>query len=142
SVADHGAWGGRGLRIEFTAPDAWRMVDAGGAEVANGAYTAGSTISAGGVQVTLTGAPAPGDIFAVQRAPAQDVFATLQSLADALDAPVSSPADQARRDNAIGAAIGDLGTAQDHMLTLRASTGTRLASLDGAVDTRDALGLS
>ncbi len=142
SVADHGAWGGRALRIEFTARDAWRMVDAGGAEVATGAYTAGSTIGAGGVQVTLTGAPAPGDSFAVQRAPAQDVFATLQSLADALDAPVSSPADQARRDNAIGAAIGDLGTAQDHMLTLRASTGTRLASLDNAVDTRDAHGIS
>jgi len=68
----------------------------------------------------------------------RDVFATLQTLADALDAPAATPAEQARRGNALGAALGDIATAQDHMLTLRASTGTRLSSLDGAADTRSA----
>ena len=142
SVADHAVWAGRALRVEFTSADAWRVVDDSGAELATGAYVAGSTISAGGMQVTVSGAPAPGDSFAVQRAPAQDVFATLQTLADALDAPASTAADQARRQNAIGAAIGDLDTAQDHMLSLRTTTGTRLASIDNAVDTRDAHGIS
>ena len=138
SITDHAAWAGQSLSVVFTAANAYDIVDAGGAVLASGSYTANSAISAGGVQLTLTGAPAAGDTFTVGRAPTQDVFATLQNLADALDAPASTPAEQARRGNALGAALGDLGSAQDHMLTLRSSTGTRLASLDGAADTRSA----
>ncbi len=138
AVTDHAAWGGKSLTVEFTAPGAYRVVDAGGAVLASGAYTPNTTISAGGVQVTLTGAPATGDTFKVERAPTQDVFATLQKLADALDAPATTSAEQARRSNALGAALSDIGTAQDHMLTLRAGTGTRLASLDSAADSRSA----
>ncbi|HEY5852266.1 MAG TPA: flagellar hook-associated protein FlgL [Lysobacter sp.] len=138
AITDHAAWGGRSLRVEFTAPDAYRVVDAGGTVLATGAYTANSTISAGGVQVTLTGAPAAGDTFTVERAPVRDVFATLENLADVLDTPATSPAERARRGNALGAALGDIETAQDHMLAVRAGTGTRLASLDNAADVRGA----
>lgn len=138
AVTDFGAWGGKSLRVEFTAANAYRVVDAGGTVLASGTYTPDTTISAGGVQVTLTGAPAIGDTFTVERAPTRDVFATLQNLADALDAPATTAAEQARRGNALGAALSDIGTAQDHMLSLRSSTGTRLASLDSAADTRSA----
>lgn len=138
AVTDFGAWGGKSLRVEFTAANAYRVIDAGGTVLASGTYTPNTTISAGGVQVTLTGAPAIGDTFTVERAPTRDVFATLQNLADALDAPATTAAEQARRGNALGAALSDIGTAQDHMLSLRSSTGTRLASLDSAADTRSA----
>jgi len=136
TVTDHAAWNGRALRVEFTAADTYQVVDAGGTVLSSGTYAPGDSISAGGVQLTLSGAPASGDAFTVERAPTQDIFATLQNLADALDAPVASAGDQARQSNAVGAALGDLSTAQDHMLSLRAGTGTRLASLDGAADTR------
>ena len=138
AVTDNAAWAGRSLRVEFTAPDAYRVLDASGAVMASGAYTPNTTINAAGIQVTLTGAPATGDSFSVERAPTQDVFATLQNLADALDAPVGSPAEQARRSNALGAALTNIGSAQDHMLNLRAGTGSRLASLDNATDSRSA----
>ncbi|HVI60301.1 MAG TPA: flagellar hook-associated protein FlgL [Luteimonas sp.] len=138
AVTDHAAWNGGSLRVEFTAADAYRVLDGDGNELATGSYATGGSISAGGVQLVLTGAPAAGDTFTVERAPVKDVFATLQDLADALDAPAASPQDKARRGNAVGAAIGDLATAQDHMLALRSGTGTRLATLDGATDTRDA----
>jgi flagellar hook-associated protein 3 FlgL len=138
AVTDHAAWNGGSLQVEFTAADAYRVLDGDGNELATGSYAAGGSISAGGVQLVLTGAPAAGDTFTVERAPAKDIFATLQDLADALDAPAASPQDQARRGNAVGAAIGDLATAQEHMLSLRSGTGTRLATLDGATDTRDA----
>lgn len=138
AITDHTAWGGRSLRVEFTAPDAYRVVDAAGTVLATGAYTANSTISAGGVQVTLTGAPAAGDTFTVERAPVRDVFATLENLADVLDTPATSPVERARRGNALGAAISDIETAQDHMLSVRAGTGTRLASIDSAADIRGA----
>jgi flagellar hook-associated protein 3 FlgL len=136
TVTDHAAWNGQALRIEFTATDAYQVIDAGGAVLSSGTYAPGDSISAGGVQLTLTGAPASGDAFTVERAPTQDIFATLQNLADALDAPVSSAGDQARQSNAVGLALGNLATAQDHMLALRSGTGTRLASIDGAADTR------
>ncbi len=138
AITDHTAWGGRSLRVEFTAPDAYRVVDAAGTVLATGPYTANSTISAGGVQVTLTGAPAAGDAFTVERAPVRDVFATLENLADVLDTPATSPVERARRGNALGAAISDIETAQDHMLSVRAGTGTRLASIDNAADMRGA----
>ncbi|HEY5614229.1 MAG TPA: flagellar hook-associated protein FlgL [Lysobacter sp.] len=138
SVTDHAAWAGQSLSVVFTAADTYDVVDTGGTVLASGAYSANTTISAGGVQVTLTGAPSVGDTFTVERAPTRDVFATLQNLADALDAPATTPAEQARRGNALGTALSDIGTAQDHMLTLRSSTGTRLASLDSAADARSA----
>lgn len=142
SVTDHTAWNGGPLRVEFTATDAYNVVDAGGTVLSSGTYTAGGSIDVGGVQLTLSGAPATGDAFTVERAPTQDIFATLQNLVDALEAPTSSSAEKARRDNAIGAAIGDIGSAQDHMLSLRSGTGTRLASLDNAADTRSANDIS
>lgn len=138
AVTDHAAWDAGTLRVEFAAADAWRVVDTDGNVLSTGAYSPGSSIEAGGVQLILTGTPAAGDAFTVEPAPARDIFATLENLADALEAPVSTPGEQARLGNALGAAIGDLGTAQDHMLALRASTGTRLAALDNAADTRNA----
>lgn len=138
AVTDFGAWNGKPLRVEFTAADAYQVLDSDGAVLATGTYTAGAGISAGGVQLSLSGEPAAGDAFTVARAPNKDIFATLEDLADALDAPAASPADRARRTNAVGAAIGDLVTAQDHMLSLRSGTGTRLQSLDNATDRRSA----
>lgn len=138
AVADHAAWSGQPVRVEFTAADAWRVVDADGTELATGPYVDGATISASGVQFTLTGAPATGDAFTVEPAPTRDIFATLEGLADALDAPVATAAERARRDNLVGAALGDLGTAQDHMLALRSGTGSRLSALGTAEDARSA----
>ena len=141
-VADHATWSGQALRVEFTAADAWRVLDGDGNELATGSYAEGATIGAGGMQLTITGTPAAGDSFSVEPAPTRDVFATLQGLVDALEAPASSAADRARRANLVGAALGDLSTAQDHMLALRSATGSRMATIDSASDTRSATDLT
>src|SRR5690606_36696549 len=134
---DHAAWSSQALRLQFTASDVWRRVDGAGNELTTGSYAeGGATISSGGMQLTLAGTPAVGDSFTVEPAPVRDVFATLQGLADALEAPVSSAAEIARCDNLVGAALGDIASAQDHMLALRSATGSRLAALAGAPDTR------
>ena len=141
-VVDHAAWTGQSLRVEFTAADAWRVLDGDGNELATGSYTEGATITAGGMQLKISGAPAAGDSFRVEPAPVRDVFATLQGLADALEAPAADPAARAWRANQVGAALGDLATAQDHMLSLRAATGSRLSALDNAADARSATELT
>ena len=66
----------------------------------------------------------------------------MDGIADALEAPGSNAAADARRTNILTGALGDLATAQDHLLAARASTGSRLASLDNAAESRSATGLA
>ena len=66
------------------------------------------------------------------------MFASLQQLADALDAPESSAADVARRANAIRDGQKSLDMAQQHLLDLRADTGIRRNALDNAASRRSA----
>lgn len=138
SVTDFGAWAGQPLRIEFTAPNAYRVLDAGGNAVSTGAYADGDSIVVGGAQARLTGAPATGDAFTIEPARTRDVFATLKGLADALEMPTATLAERTRQNNLIGAALGDISTAQDHMLALRAGTGARLAAIDVSDSSRAA----
>jgi flagellar hook-associated protein 3 FlgL len=140
-VTDSGAWNGRSLRLEFTSPTDWVVMD-GATPVGGGTYTAGDSIDVGGVQTRLTGAPAAGDSFSLQPAPRQDVFATLQSLADALDAPATTPSQKASLGNALSGALSDIATAQEHFVGVRASTGARLASLDQSADDRAESGIT
>lgn len=135
SVTDFTAWAGRSLSLQFTAPGSWQMMD-GATVVATGTYQAGDAINAGGVSVQLSGAPAAGDTFAVGPAPRKDVFATLEDLADALEAPAASATERARQAGQLGAALSDIAVAQEHFLGLRASTGARLNTLDAAANRR------
>lgn len=138
SVSDHAAWPASALRIEFTAADAYRVVDSGGTVLTTGSYATGDAITAAGVQTRITGVPAPGDAFTLEPAPNRDVFATLEQLADALEMPLSTPGDSARQINLITASIGDIDTAQNHLYGVRAGTGARLAALDAAGNSRGA----
>lgn len=136
SVTDPSAWGQRTLTLRFTDATTWTAEDADGITVGGGTYANGDTIAIAGVQTRLTGAPAAGDRFVLQPAPRQDVFASLQHLADALEAPSATPVQQAQLHNALGTALADIGSAQEHFIQLRSSTGSRLASIDDAADTR------
>lgn len=135
-VADRAAWNAQSLSLAFTSPTTWEMRDAGGAVLSSGTYATGGMITAAGVQLQLNGAPATGDAFAIGPAPRQDVFASLQALADALDAPADTLSTRAQLGNAVGQGLANISTAQEHFLSIRASTGTRLASLDNALERR------
>ena len=143
NVSDPTAWNARTLSVRFTSATNYEVVDGAGAALVppvTGTWTQGQAIpdpAAGlGVQFRITGAPAAGDTFSIAPAPTQDIFATLDALADALEAPSTTSADNARRANALASAIGDIATAEDHMLTIRAGTGMRLQELDRTADRR------
>lgn len=142
SVVDHTAWAGVALRIEFTASNAYRVLDPGGAVLSTGSFESGESITVGGVQTRLSGTPEAGDTFTLERAPARDIFGTLDALVGALEMPVASAAERARQVNLLGSALADVSTAQDHMLALRAGTGARLAALDNTMDAREAQNVS
>ncbi|NUS38724.1 MAG: flagellar hook-associated protein FlgL [Lysobacter sp.] len=143
SVTDPAAWNGRTLTVRFTSASTYEIVDRNGAALVppvTGTWTSGQAFPDPaanlGVQFRITGTPATGDTFSIGRAPTRDIFATLDALATTLEAPSGTPADTARRTNAMASAIGDIATAQDHMLTLRADAGMRLQELDHTADRR------
>lgn len=109
-------------------------------------YKAGDPIKFGGLQISISGAPAAGDTFKV--APAKnagaDVFAAISDVITALKTPVDSkgPEGQALILNALSTANRKITNAHDNVLTVRASVGSRLQELDALAVTGDSRNLS
>ncbi|HEB26758.1 hypothetical protein LCGC14_2206760 [marine sediment metagenome] len=104
----------------------------GGAPVA---YQPGETISFGGLSVTFDGLPADGDSVTIDKASQMnpDIFATLEKIIAALESPTQTDAEKAHLSNTISTTMRKLDSNVDNILTMRASTGTRLNELE-AVD--------
>lgn len=141
-VTNSTTWAMRDLRLQFTSASTWQVVDSASLVVGSGAYVPGDAITAGGVTTRLSGTPAAGDSFTMAPAPRQDVFATLEKLANALEAPATTSTQRAGLSNALAGTLSDLATAQDHFLGFRASTGARLATIASTAENRGAMDLS
>jgi flagellar hook-associated protein 3 FlgL len=98
-------------------------------------YTSGSYIDLGqagppafdlGAQVNITGAPADGDSFSLTPSTHQDVFKTIESLAQLLQTKTSGPA----LTNQLSAVQRNLDNALENVLSMRFTTGARLNELD------------
>jgi flagellar hook-associated protein 3 FlgL len=131
TVSNAGAYAaGNGLySINFTAPGTYEVRDSTNALVSSGTYTDGGTISFAGIQVTLTGQPAAGDSVAVAPSSNQSLFTTVQNLVTALKSGVSTSAQTAQLNNAIGTSINNLDQALNQTSNVRASIGGRLNSI-------------
>jgi flagellar hook-associated protein 3 FlgL len=115
--------------INFTAPNAYQVVNSGGTVVTSGTYTSGQAITFAGMQVTLSGAPAAGDSFAVAPSTDQSLFTTVQNLANALQQITATPAGQAQLNNSIVAAINGIDQALDNTQAVQSSVGARLNTI-------------
>ncbi len=110
------------------------------------AYTAGSAIQFGGLQVSLSGAPAAGDSFSVATAKnaGSDIFAAISDIITALKTPVDNagaPA-QAKLLNALSTGNRKVTNGLDNVLTVRASVGSRLQELTALGTTGDSRNLA
>lgn len=145
------AWDNRSYMISFSEPDpigapgayAYRVTDSGGNAVLPPLltdppvpYVAGDTIEFSGVQISLTGTPADGDSFSVGPAPNQDLFASVDALIAAVQAPIANANERATRQNQFYNAIESLSQASDWVIDKRASLGARLATIDRSTDQR------
>lgn len=83
-----------------------------------------------GASVTVTGEPADGDSFSVKTSSSQSLFETLQNLITALERPAGTTAGSTALVNDVGFALRDLSLAQDNVLRVRASVGSRLSETD------------
>ncbi len=104
-------------------------------------FTPGKPITFGGLQISISGAPAAGDSFKVSTAKnaGTDVFGAIHDAIKALKTPVDNggPAAQAKLLNALGTANRKVTNAHDNVLTVRASVGSRLQELDALGATGD-----
>jgi flagellar hook-associated protein 3 FlgL len=132
AVTDPAAYTAGNYSINFTAPDTYQVVNSGGTVVTSGTYTSGQAVTFAGMQVTLSGAPAAGDSFAVAPSTDQSVFATVQNLANALQQSTATPAGQAQLNNSIVSAINGIDQALDQTQTVQSKVGARLNTITTA----------
>ncbi|SEN32080.1 flagellar hook-associated protein FlgL [Nitrosomonas marina] len=88
-----------------------------------------STISFDGLELSITGEPANGDIFTVSPSSNQSIFKTVGDLITALETP-SSGQPGSRLTNDLNSALQNLDNGLEKILTTRASVGARLQELE------------
>jgi flagellar hook-associated protein 3 FlgL len=138
SVVNPGQLTGRPYEIQFSVASgvtSYAVVrsDAGGGTttVASGTYASPAEIAFDGLRVSLRGAPADGDRFAVQPSGFRSVFDTVAQAIQALRTPVGNQAAaRAQFETALAGAQASMGQALDHLLLKRADIGTALSELD------------
>ena len=100
-------------------------------------FTSGQSISFLGVSVAVTGTPAANDTFSITPAQDTDMFAMLDELARTLEGDGAIAGSEAAFQAQIGAAIANLDSALERVVSVRAEVGTRLPAIDTATDFRD-----
>lgn len=136
--ATSGNWDGGRYTVQFTAGDAYTVLDDAGNEVASGTYTSGDDIAFGGVRMRIEGQPAAGDSFGIGPSANQDVFSTIDGLVAALNTDVVGDTAQAALQNSLQAAMRNVGQATAKMIDARAAGGAQLSAIDNATDLRAA----
>jgi flagellar hook-associated protein 3 FlgL len=141
SVNDLAAWVPDNYTLQFTSATDWQVVDdtlpAPNVIATGTGFTPGQSISFNGITVTVTGAPAANDSFAIAPAQKIDMFAMLEDLAMALENGSSNGSAGAAFATNMGAAIANLDQALDRIVGVRAEVGARLSAIDQAEVTRD-----
>jgi len=126
------ATGELGYRVTATAADGTKQVVPDPSQPPT-PYVDGATIDFGGVSTSIKGTPAVGDVIEVENVQSadMDVFATLDNLIAALDAPsAGDPVATARLNNALATANKKLASNYDNVLTVNASVGARMNELE------------
>jgi flagellar hook-associated protein 3 FlgL len=140
SVVDSAQWLPDNYTLTFTSPTSYQIVDntTGTTVVPNGTYTSGTAIQFQGVKVSVSGAPAAGDSFAVAPSANQSMFATLTQLSTALSQPADTAAAKAQLATSLGNVLTNIDQDINHLSTVAASVGGRLNMLTAQSTTNTA----
>ncbi len=130
AVVDPTAYDGDDYQIQFTAADAFDIVDSGGAVIQSGTFTEGETIAFQGIEVRIEGLPDTGDAFDVNPSRYQDMFTTLDAIATALENTGESVTARAQTRTALNSGLANLDQSIDQLVQMRTEVGSRLTMLD------------
>lgn len=136
SVVDGTQWVPDDYTLQFTtATGDYEIVDSAANVVTTGVYTAGSAIAFRGVSVDMTGMPAMGDSFSIDRSRTEDIFTTLNNVIAALDSPATQSEYEFHTE--MGKALEQLEHTSDHLASVRSQVGTRLSTIESAQSARE-----
>jgi flagellar hook-associated protein 3 FlgL len=141
TVVDPAAWVADNYTLRFTSATDWVVEDDTlpiPVQISTGTgFVPGQTIEFLGARVTITGAPATGDRFAIQPATDTDMFSVLDDLIATLEGGAGLPSDRAVFQEQIGHSIADLDQNLARVLSVRAEVGSRLSAIDNATAARE-----
>ena len=83
-----------------------------------------------GAEVSIKGAPLDGDTFSIQPSTNQDIFKTVYDMITALESAARTAVGNTKLANNMNVALSNIDNAIDRVLTVRASTGTRLKEVE------------
>ena len=127
--------------IRFIDAANYEVVDSSAAVVAAGTFQPGDTVAFRGIELTIDGQPAAGDVFDVSPSGHQDMFTTIDELARTLETAVSDESSRAAMNNDINEGILNIDQAIGNILEVRTQVGSRLAALDYEEDSNGAFTL-
>jgi flagellar hook-associated protein 3 FlgL len=130
SLVDAGGWVADTYTITFVSPTSYEVRDSTNTVVDAGPFAPANTLSFAGIELRIDGEPAAGDTFSVAPSGQRDLFATLDRLTAAIEAPSGSPADRARMNSNLGLRLADLDNALAHLIEKRGEIGARVRALD------------
>lgn len=113
------------------------------------AFTSGGPISFSGLaapyndfgaSVTISGTPASGDVFTINRSSSTSVFDMISDMITAISGPGSlGPAGTTQMNNQLRAALTNLSQVEDNILRVRADVGARLSEIDDLASSSSSL---
>jgi flagellar hook-associated protein 3 FlgL len=130
SLVNPSAWVPDTYTVTFITPTTYEVRNGASALVASGAFTPAQSIAFAGVELQIDGSPAAGDTFTVTPSAQRDLFATLDRVIAAIDAPAASPAGRAQMHSNIGQSLADIDNALAHVIDVRGEIGARVRALD------------
>lgn len=142
-VADPTQWDGGTYSVVFTSATTYEVRDATNTVIpgGTGTYTSGQNIVFRGVQLELTGAPAPGDRFTVGPSQYQDVFSMVSQFVGALGMRTDDDPTTAQFRTTMNNVLENLDQAIGNVVQVRADIGGRLRALETQQSTNVDLGL-
>jgi len=141
SVTDPAQYDQDDYTVRFVDSSNYEVVDSGGAVISTGTFESGDTIAFRGIELSIKGEPLANDEFAVLPSRYQDIFATVQNLADSIDVAVVDDASRAAMTNRINAEILNIDQALGKVLDIRTQVGSRLSAVETQVDSNSAFAL-
>jgi flagellar hook-associated protein 3 FlgL len=130
TLANGSSWVQDTYSITFTSDTTFEVRDSGGALVLADNYTDGGSISFNGVNTSIKGQPATGDVFTIAPSTSQDVFSTIQNLIGAFGKPTTGTGGTASLNNSVNRFLNDIDQALENVQNSRASVGARLNAID------------
>lgn len=137
-LADAAAWDDGSYTLSFAAGN-YEVRDAGNVLVQSGPQVEGTGIRFRGVDLTLDGTPADGDVFHITPSAPQDLFALVQKVISLVQTSPADAAGRAQNQSGFFGALEELDAGLAHLSGVRGTVGNRLAAVDQAVEQVGAL---